>query len=333
MGLLGFLSRLLAEILVALASYSLITLFITYKTGFLVNWPIAGTLPSLLLNWNRIHDWCTQILCQNGGTLVLKGPWFTTRDTLLTCNPDNIHHMLITNFTNFPKGADYSEMFDLLGDGIFNADSESWRWQRQLAHTHLNSSMFRRHLVKTSGEMVEKLMPILGSIARKGEVVDLQDVLLRFTFDSACGLVFGVEAHSVLRSVANPFGRAVDDAQEVIFNRYVVPGKVWKLLKWLKLGKERKLAEARVNIDNFIANCISSRREELRKPRDIDEQGSDLLTCYMESELGSSMLYNFHVQVLEDHPVLPRNSVMLFMKHGLMVRLRDRERMGCKECD
>lgn len=304
MSLLDLLT-LFPHIFLAMACYFIITLFLSHKTGwFLVNWPLLGNLPSLVVNTNRLHDWCTQILSRSGGTLALKGPWFVSTDTLLTCNPDNVHHILVTNFSNFPKGPEYSEMFDLLGDGIFNADSDSWRQQRQMAHIHLNSRPFRQYLAKTSRVMMEKgLMPVLAQAAQKDQVVDLQDVFLRFTFDSACALIFGVEAHCLSiepefpNSMITAFAKAVDDAEEAIFYRYIMPGKLWKLLRWLRMGKEKKLAKARETIDHFITHCILNRRREylLRKRTEEEkeemgekkrvEQGSDLLTSYMESQL------------------------------------------------
>jgi hypothetical protein len=34
--------------------------------------------------------------------------------------------------------------------------------------------------------------------------------------------------------------------------RHMVPSKLWKLVRWLNVGTEKKLADARVVIDRFI---------------------------------------------------------------------------------
>jgi len=41
----------------------------------------------------------------------------------LTISPENVRHVLIDKFSNYPKGKFWRSTFqDLLGDGIFNAD-------------------------------------------------------------------------------------------------------------------------------------------------------------------------------------------------------------------
>ena len=66
------------------------------------------------------------------GTFEFKGPWFTNMNFMVTSDPMNIHHMLSKNFSNYIKGQKVHENFDVLGDGIFNSESDSWRYQRKL---------------------------------------------------------------------------------------------------------------------------------------------------------------------------------------------------------
>ncbi|KAI4332135.1 hypothetical protein L6164_017069 [Bauhinia variegata] len=42
--------------------------------------------------------------------------------------------------------------------------------------------------------------------------------------------------------------------------------------------------------------------------------------------VASAILWNYHVQVVEGHPVYPSLSIGLFMKHGLEVRITKRQR-------
>ncbi|KAK9152494.1 hypothetical protein Syun_010803 [Stephania yunnanensis] len=281
------------EILLALASFFFISYLLKHKNQVLVQWPILGTVPSILFNSTCLHDWFTEVLKGSRGTVLLRGPWFTKTDAFLTCDPANVHHILVTNFTNYPKGPEYSEKFDVLGDGIFNSDSTSWMIQRRMAQAHMSSNAFRQCLARTSREMVEKrLMPTLEHACDEGRIVDLQDVMLRFTFDNACALIFGVEPRCLsIDFPVVPFAKAIDDVEEAIVFRYIVPGKLWKLLRWMKIGKERKLVKAKETIDKFISQCISVKLEELKRvPKEIREKneaekGKDLLTSYMDSTL------------------------------------------------
>ena len=80
---------------------------------------IVGMLPSLL-SVHRLHDWYTEVLRANGCTFLFQGPWFSGMKMLVTCDPRNLVHI-----SNYPDGDDFSEEFDILGDGILTADYES----------------------------------------------------------------------------------------------------------------------------------------------------------------------------------------------------------------
>lgn len=91
----------------------------------------------------------------------------------------------------------------------------------------------------------------------------------------------------------------MDDAMEAIAWRHVLPEKWWMLLRWLKIGKEKKLAEAWKTIDHFINQQVSTRTEELNHKsdtshegdeKDYEEERGDLLTSYMNNQLRADEL-------------------------------------------
>ncbi|XP_077249995.1 noroxomaritidine synthase 2-like [Tasmannia lanceolata] len=280
------------EILLALLCFFFLQILLSrFKDEVFVNWPLVGMLPSLLLNLHNFYDWGTQALSKSGCTFVFKGPWFANMEMLVTCDPANVNHILNANFSNYPKGSDFFEIFDILGDGIFNTDSESWKIQRKMAHTLINHRRFRKFVAESSREKVEKgLIPVIEHIAQQGKVVDLQDVMLRFMFDSTCILVFGIDPGCL--SISFPtvqFAKAMDVVEEALIFRHTAPRSWWKLLRWLRMGEEKRLAEAWETIDHFIAQYISMRRKELEKPKKKiegeEEEAIDLLTSYMDYQL------------------------------------------------
>ena len=98
------------------------------KSPLLTDWPILGMLPQVLWNLWRIHDFITDILKQRGRTGEFTGPWFTKMNYMVTSDPINVHHMMSKNFDNYVKGPEFREIFQAFGDGIFTADSETWRY-------------------------------------------------------------------------------------------------------------------------------------------------------------------------------------------------------------
>ncbi|KAL2528074.1 Cytochrome [Forsythia ovata] len=189
----------------------------------IINWPVFGMLPTLLLSVGRIHDNCTEILrATKRGTFRFKGPWFVNMEILATVNPANVHHIMSANFQNFPKGPKFREMFDVLGDGIFNSDADLWKNQRKITHVLINHQRFNRFLVNTIHEKVEKgLIPILESVCKKSQVIDLQDLFQRLTFDTTCILVTSYDPGCLSIEFPDvPFAKAMDDAEETIFLRH-----------------------------------------------------------------------------------------------------------------
>ncbi|KAL8474986.1 hypothetical protein ACS0TY_031420 [Phlomoides rotata] len=252
------------------------------------NWPMIGMLPALLMNAGRIHEMCTQVLVKSRrGTFHFRGPWFANMDMLATVDPENVHYILTQNFHNFPKGPKFREIFDFLGDGIFNADCQSWKEQRKVARGLITHRGFHRLLAEVSrGKVEEGLVPLLETVAREKRVVDLQDLFQRLTFDTTCTLVTGFDPGCLSENLPRvSFSKAMDDAEEAIFMRHIVPEKVWKLQKLIGIGAERKLTKANKVLDGVIGKYIEKRREETRDDNIInyDEEGADLLTSYMST--------------------------------------------------
>ncbi|XP_061375341.1 alkane hydroxylase MAH1-like [Gastrolobium bilobum] len=278
------------------------------KYPLFIDWPFLGMLPQLLCNLSQIHDFVTNLLKRKGSTGEFTGPWFTKMNYMLTCDPINVHHILIKNFDSYVKGSEFREIFEPLGHGIFTADSDTWRYSRSLFHSLLKQRNFDVFLVNTIQKKVERsLLPILNHVQKQGIVVDLQDVFKRFTFDNICSLVLRHDPNCL--SIDFPeveCEKAFTEAEECIFYRHTVPKSVWKLQNWLQIGPEKKLTEACKTFDEFIYACIVSKREELSKYNKnemADQSHVDFLTGMMKEEKGQ----------LHDDKFLRDESIGLFL--------------------
>ena len=117
------------------------------------------------------------------------------RTGIVTGNPADVGHVLRTNFANYPKGEHATAMLqDFLGRGLFNSDGEQWLWQRKNASHEFGSRSLWRFVVDVvSDEVASRLLPLLRR-AIDGDrrvVLDLQDVLERFAFDTIYMVAFG----------------------------------------------------------------------------------------------------------------------------------------------
>ncbi|KAL7130619.1 hypothetical protein ABFS83_13G146600 [Erythranthe nasuta] len=231
---------------------------IRQRTSLPTNWPLVGMLPAILQNCHRIHAYFTEILTESGGTYQLKFPRVFNMDMLVTCDPKNIHHIFSRNFSNYPKGPEFKKMFEILGDGIFNADFELWELHRRTTLSFLNHTKFYDLLERSVWEKVENgLLPVLDNFSEQGIDFDLQDIFQRFTFDSICNLVLDYDPCSLCVDMPHiPCEKAFNDAIEALLYRHVLPESIWKLQKWLRIGKEGKLIEAWKAFDEFIYPLI-----------------------------------------------------------------------------
>ncbi|XP_010522165.1 PREDICTED: cytochrome P450 86B1-like [Tarenaya hassleriana] len=279
------------ELFVALSVFIAIHSLRQRKRYGLPLWPVLGMLPSLVFGIRgNIYEWMTDVLCRQNGTFWFRGPWFSSLNCVVTCDPRNIEYLLKTRFSVFPKGSYFRETLrDLLGDGIFNADDEMWQRQRKTASIEFHSAKFRQLTTQSLLELVHKrLLPVLETSAKASSLIDLQDVLLRLTFDNVCMIAFGVDPGCLSPGLPEiPFARAFEDATEATVMRFVTPTCVWKLMRHLNFGVEKKLKTSIKGVDDFAEEVIRTRKKELSLQRnDGDDEHkntkrSDLLTVFM----------------------------------------------------
>lgn len=250
-------------------------------------WPIVGMLPSLVSGIRTdTYEWVSSILCRQNGTFVFKGPSFSSLNSVITCDPRNLEHLLKTKFSNFPKGEFFlGNVRDLLGDGIFNADGDTWQRQRKTASIEFHSTKFRNLTTESLLELVHsRLLVVLEEAFQSSNTIDLQDVLLRLTFDNVCMIAFGVDPGCLRPGLKNiPFAKAFEDATEMTVLRFVMPTALWKAMRYLDIGTERKLKRSIERVDEFAEEVIRTRKKELcgSHGEEKKKERSDLLSIFM----------------------------------------------------
>ncbi|KAF3777783.1 Cytochrome P450 94A1 [Nymphaea thermarum] len=170
--------------------------------AMLRTYPLVGDLPGFIRNRHRFLEWSTEVLAASP-TLTVEMVRPVGFRGITTANPRNVEHILRNNFTNYPKGEEFAEMLrDFLGDGIFNADGETWKGQRKTASFEFNTRSLRNFVINTVREEISgRLAPLLARACVEGRALDLQDVLERFAFDNVCRVAFG-EDPACLRQVS-----------------------------------------------------------------------------------------------------------------------------------
>ncbi|PHT40802.1 Cytochrome 86A4 [Capsicum baccatum] len=286
------------DIAIALFLFTAITCYLLWFTFISRSlkgprvWPLLGSLPGLIENSERMHDWIVDNLRACGGTYqtcICAIPFLARKQGLVTvtCDPKNLEHILRTRFENYPKGPTWQAVFhELLGQGIFNSDGDTWLFQRKTAALEFTTRTLRQAMARWVNRAIQlRFCPILKAAQLEAKQVDLQDLLLRLTFDNICGLAFGKDPHTLAPGLPdNTFALAFDRATEASLQRFILPEVIWKMKKWLGLGMEVSLSRSLVQLDKYMSDVISTRKLELMSQQKDGNPHDDLLSRFMKKK-------------------------------------------------
>ncbi|KAK6937835.1 Cytochrome P450 [Dillenia turbinata] len=241
----------------------------------------------MFANRHRRIQWISDLVRSSpSATYTLHRP-FGVRQ-ILTGNPNNVQHILKTRFDVYVKG-DFSNtnLYDFLGNGIFNIDGENWKFQRQVSSHQFNTRTLRKFTeTVVDTELFDRLIPILSKSAQDKTVLDFQDVLQRFAFDNICKISFGYDPNYLLPCFPQAkFACAFDDAAKMSARRFNYPvPNFWKVMKILNFGSERKLKIAVSEVREFAKKIVREKKLELEEKSEIDSV--DLLSRFLISGHG-----------------------------------------------
>ncbi|KAI5071571.1 hypothetical protein GOP47_0013822 [Adiantum capillus-veneris] len=255
-----------------------------------------------MANVGRMHDWFHSYFSEEHRTVTLRT--LAGRTMYLTVDPSNVEHILKTNFHNYPKGQRvHSVLQDFLGDGIFNADGETWKKHRKVASVEFSNKKLKQMSLHTFRLDALRLLHLLRH--HTARPLDIQDLLMRMTMDSLCKVGFGVDLGNLSPSLPNAtFGSAFDNVNAVIVTRIINP--IWKIQRALNIGKER-FVKANIKILNtFTWDVIQKRKADIQDG-EIIEAREDLLSRFMKYNKGKDGAYS---------DVELRDSILNFMIAG-----------------
>ncbi|CAA2988558.1 cytochrome P450 86A8-like, partial [Olea europaea subsp. europaea] len=286
------------DIYVVLLFFTAVTCYLLWFTAISKSlkgprvWPVLGSLPGLIENFERMHEWIADNLRACGGTYqtcICAIPFLARKQgpVIVTCDPKNLEHILKTRFDNYPKGPTWQAVFhDLLGQGIFNSNGETWLVQRKTAALEFTTRTLHQAMGRWVNRAIQnRFCPILKTAQLEAKPVDLQDLLLRLTFDNICGLAFGTDPETLAPEMPdNSFASAFDRATEASLQRFIFPEVIWKLKKWLRLGMEVSLSQSLENVDEYLSNIIKTRKLELMNKQKDANAHDDLLSRFMKKK-------------------------------------------------
>ncbi|KAK4393760.1 Alkane hydroxylase MAH1 [Sesamum angolense] len=249
------------------------------------NWPFVRVMPTMYLKSHEIYDKITEILAENKSTVLFKTSWFTKTDILVTSDPANAHHVMSSNFSIYQRGSEFRNVFDFLGQAVFSKDLEEWREEKKFTHAFFRENQYHESVPKIVHQTLEKaLIPVLDHTSQQNQELDLQSLFNRFMLDATCLLAAGFDAGSLRVGFPEcPLLDAMDDIAEAVFYRHILPERVWKLQRWLRVGKEKKMAEASNTFNRILSDNVSKKKHELATDDQETGDGTfDVLKFYLK---------------------------------------------------
>lgn len=262
--------------------------------------PVAGTVFTQLLHFNRVHHYMTN-LAGKYKTYRLRAPF---RSEIYTVDPVNVEYILKTNFENYGKGDhNYDNLSGLLGDGIFTVDGHKWRQQRKVSSYEFSTKVLRDFSSVIFRKNVAKLANIVSDAAKANQSMDIQDLFMKSTLDSIFKVGFGVELDSMCGSNEEgvKFTSAFDDASALTLWRYV--DVFWKIKRFLNIGSEATLKKNVKVVNDFVYKLINKKIELMRTSKEVSSlKKDDILSRFL--------------QVTENDPTYLRDIILNFVIAG-----------------
>ncbi|KAK7448140.1 hypothetical protein VKT23_013899 [Stygiomarasmius scandens] len=256
-------------------------------------------------------------------------------DLIFTTSPEHIQRILATDFPNYVKGERFQEaMGSVLGVGVFNSDGDMWKFHRSMTRpfftrdriTHFE--LFDRHALVAIEQMKKRL--------KENHPVDFQDLMGRFTLDTATEFLFGTcfnsleaglpyphyvpapstilpttqklqskDTRSRAEATAQTFTNAFLLAQEVISNRERLGPLVWPFFEIFKDDTKEPMDIVGGWIDKIVQEALDRKRE-----------GKIVNEKVEEGEVGDDETLLDHLVKMTDDPTVLRDETLNIMIAG-----------------
>jgi len=235
-------------------------------------------------------------------------------------------------------------------DGVFSAEGEQWVRQRRTAMQALNNAHLR-NFFPTLVKVTERLKKRWDHALHRGQRVDVQEDLMRFTIDVTSNLAFGYDVNT-LEDKGDDIQRHLEKVFPMVNRRINAPFPYWH---FVKLPADRALDEALVAIHKALAEFIAHSRERLASnpelaahptnfleamlsARDLegaeitdDEIFGNVLTMLIGGEDSTAATMSWMLHFLMEHPDIQRcvqqEADDVLGESSMMRDIRDAERL------
>ncbi|KAJ7187837.1 cytochrome P450 monooxygenase CYP63 [Mycena filopes] len=262
-------------------------------------------------------------------------------DQMITIDENVMKFVSSTHFSEFGKGIMWHERIDkLLGTGLLNAEGDLWKTGRATARPFFakerisDFEIFERTAATT--------LDLIASRANDRLPIDIQDLVSRFTLDSASEFLFGMKLDTLSLPLTVPgkvklgpkgslpidavteFDEFIEAFEEiaVIITRRGVQGKTWPLLELFRDKTEDSLATIMNWMEPVVKRAVTEKEKRkaaglktnasedvflhflASKTDDVEHMRYELITFLIASRDTTASLLTFLVYFFAMYPAI-----------------------------
>lgn len=234
-------------------------------------WPLIGNL--LQFDLPRLHrqfeDWADR----HGPTYRLR---LGRREVLVISDAETIAALLRDRPDTWRRMRPIEAVIrEAGGHGVFSAEGDDWRRQRRLVMSAFDPGHLKRFYPSLQ-RVTERLMASWREAARRGEAIDLQASLMRYTVDVTTGLAFGVDLNTI--DTPHPLQEHLDKLFPMLFRRVNLPFPYWH---YLRLPIDREYDRHLRRVHEAVRGFVQAARQRLQDEPTRRERPTDLLEAML----------------------------------------------------
>jgi cytochrome P450/nitrite reductase/ring-hydroxylating ferredoxin subunit len=232
-------------------------------------WPLVGN--SLQVEVTRLHQTFESWALRYGPLARVR---IGGKNIVIVNDPTLTEQVFRQRPHGFRRGTRLEAVLrELETHGVFSAEGESWRPQRKLVMDALaarNLRAFYPRLMELAGRLLERWR---GAAAR-GDVLDLQQEMMRFTVDATTWLAFGRDLDAIRRG-GDALQAHLESLLAAIPHRLFALAPVWR---WFPTPEQRRVRRALAALHAWVdpqieeIRALQAREPERREaPRNLLE--------------------------------------------------------------
>ena len=218
-------------------------------------YPVVGVLPDLRrdpLNFfvETVRDW--------GDLVELK---FGVEKVLMVSRPDYIRHIVQDNRENYHKSKFVQLLSPILGDGMFLAEGEIWKAQRQCSAPAFQGCQLKAmtdHMRDATTDLIYRWR----QKERHAEPVAIVPEMMHLSLDMVLRSLFNVRLDRDFAEIYDALTVILPDTEERFWSYASLP-------RWVPTPRNLRFRQALQVLDGFVYGIIEERRRDPQAHRDL----------------------------------------------------------------